>query len=79
MMTLTQKFVTTVLPKSWSQAIQAESQRWLLRCPACGDVRSIWDVGGVRFKARSTGKVVRIWCPQCGQTRTMPLEYQQSG
>ena len=75
-MTFIQKFVTTVLPKSWGQAIQTESQNWLLRCPACDSVHSVWDLGGIRFKAASSHKKVMVRCPQCSQISMMPLEYQ---
>lgn len=78
-MTFIQKLVTTLLPASWSRAIRHESQRWLLRCPSCNTVRSVWEIGGIRFKATSTGKRVRVWCPHCEQARMMPLEYKESG
>lgn len=77
-MTFIQKFVLTVLPKSWGHAIQNESQHWLLRCPSCDAVLSVWDMGGIRFKAVSTGKRVRVRCLQCKQVQTMPMEYQKS-
>lgn len=38
-----------------------------MRCPA-GHVTSIWDMGGLRFKAASIGKVQRGRCATCGAT-----------
>ena len=78
MMTFIQKFVTSVLPKSWRQAIQHESENWLLRCPACDAVQSVWDMGGIRYKAASSHKKVMARCPQCANTSLMPLEYREA-
>jgi len=73
-MTFIQKLVLTYLPQSWSNAIQAESESWLLRCSTCGTARSVWEMGGIRFKASSVGKMVWGRCPQCAQNRKMTLE-----
>lgn len=78
MMSFVQQFVTTILPKSWRQAIRHESQNWLLRCPACGFIHSVWDLGGIRFKAASSNKKVRARCPHCSQISMMSLEYRES-
>ena len=78
MMSFIQKFVTTVLPKSWSLAIQHESQNWLLRCSACDSIHSVWDLGGIRFKATSSNKKIFARCPHCSQISMMPLEYKES-
>lgn len=77
-MSFIQKFVTTVLPKSWSQAIQRESKSWYLRCPTCDSIHSIWDLGGIRFIAASSHKKIRARCPHCSQISVMPLEYKES-
>lgn len=73
-MTFIQKFVIALLPKRWSADIQAESESWLLQCPTCGTERSVWEVGGVRYKAKSVGKRARVWCPTCNQPRLMSVE-----
>lgn len=64
-MTLIQQFLTTLLPKAWAEAMRAESLRWMVRC-SCGFERSIWDIGGIRWKAKGTPRR-RLTCPQCGQ------------
>lgn len=73
-MTFIQKVVIALLPRRWAADIQAESQSWLLHCPTCGTVRSVWEVGGVRYKAKSVGKRTRVWCTTCGQARLMSVE-----
>jgi uncharacterized Zn finger protein len=72
--TILQSLIRRCLPSSWADAIQAESESWLLRCPSCGAVRSVWEIGGVRYKAASLGMKVLVRCAQCGQTHMMPLE-----
>lgn len=73
-MTFIQKFVTTVLPAKWSAAMRAESESWLLACPKCGFVQSVWDIGGVRYKGVSKGKRVSVRCLSCKQWSMMPME-----
>jgi hypothetical protein len=75
-MTSIQKIVTTVLPAKWAADIQAESERWQLRCPTCGTVRSVWEMGGIRYKAHSKGRLVHAMCTTCGRRQNMSLEWQ---
>jgi len=51
-----------------AEEIERESRSWLVTCPQCGNQRSYWDIGGVRYKASSTGKKIRSTCPSCGTT-----------
>jgi len=48
-------------------AMEAESRSWKAICPGCGAVRSIWDMGGIRYKASGNPRR-RIRCPGCGRT-----------
>jgi predicted RNA-binding Zn-ribbon protein involved in translation (DUF1610 family) len=62
----TQRLVTGLLP--WrAEEIERESREWLVICPNCGHERSIWELGGVRYGARSKGKRMRLECPACGR------------
>lgn len=76
-MTFIQKLVMNFLPKSWSQAIRHESENWVLRCPNCDFERSVWELGGVRYKAASVGKRLMARCPNCSQVSMMPLVYNE--
>lgn len=49
-----------------TSAMEAESREWLVRCPACGFEPSVWELGGIRYKARGTKKQFRR-CTACGQ------------
>lgn len=61
-----QKIVFAIMPSSWRAHIQAESERWMLKCPNCGFERSYWDAGGIRWRAAGN-KTVFGKCPNCGQ------------
>ena len=49
-MTLLQRIELSIMPRRVRRAVVAESCDWLLRCK-CGHERSVWDAGGIRFKA----------------------------
>ena len=74
-MSFIQKFFMAVLPRSWAEEMQAESQQWILRC-TCGFERSMWEVGGIRWKAAGSPRRL-IRCSQCGQ-RTWHTLYRKS-
>ncbi len=77
-MTLIQRLIM-LLPKAWSDDIRADSEKWILTCSKCGTERSIWDIGGVRYKAYSRGKVTVTYCTTCRALRTMTVVYKKSG
>jgi len=58
--------------------IEAESRSWILTCSSCGHQRSYWEIGGVRFKAASAGKKVRVGCPACGRKGMHAVEWRPS-
>jgi len=66
----TQRLATRLLPW-WADAMEAESREWRTSCP-CGHEFSVWDAGGVRFKASGTTTTV-LRCPSCGQTSSMTV------
>lgn len=46
--------------------VEAESRTWMMRCPSCNAEVSVWDAGGLRYKAR--GRARRLGrCPACRQ------------
>jgi YoeB-like toxin of bacterial type II toxin-antitoxin system len=64
-MSVIQKVFAAVLPRRWVEALEADSRLWMVRC-SCGFARSVWELGGIRYKA--TGR--QLWfmrCSQCGQ------------
>jgi DNA-directed RNA polymerase subunit RPC12/RpoP len=63
-----QKLFTRLFARSAASkaAMEAESRSWMIRCPACGYERSVWETGGVRYKAYGTSYQLRR-CPHCGK------------
>jgi predicted RNA-binding Zn-ribbon protein involved in translation (DUF1610 family) len=44
--------------------VEAESRNWIMQCPRCGHEVSVWDYGGMRYRA--PGPVYRLGrCPDC--------------
>ena len=62
-----QRFVTRFVDAETAAAIEAHSRAWLVRCPHCGLERSIWDLGGVRYRAAGKPRMFAR-CPRCGAT-----------
>jgi len=47
--------------------IERQSREWFVLCPHCGLKRTFWDIGGVRYRARSRGKRIGLRCSSCGK------------
>ena len=75
-MNLIQKLFVTVLPRRWAESMETESRAWRARC-SCGFSRSIWDVGGIRWKAVGQARYY-LTCPQCGQRSWHTVVYDQA-
>jgi hypothetical protein len=65
-MTSMQQFFMKVLPSAWAESMHTESQQWMVRCGSCGHERSVWELGGIRWKAGGNPRQLRV-CPHCGQ------------
>ena len=64
----TQRFVLRLLGARRAADAERESREWFVVCPGCDHARSVWDLGGVRYGAKSKGKRQRVRCPACGET-----------
>jgi hypothetical protein len=47
-------------------AMEAESRAWMMQCPHCGFERSVWDAGGIRYKAAGSPRWYQR-CASCGR------------
>lgn len=47
--------------------MEAESKLWRFTCKHCNKEASIWDVGGIRYKATGTPSK-KLQCPSCQKT-----------
>ncbi|HSI85442.1 MAG: hypothetical protein ACAI35_05095 [Candidatus Methylacidiphilales bacterium] len=70
----TQRWVMALLPSSWRSSIEKESREWIVTCP-CGHSRSVWDLGGIRWKAAGNPTWKRV-CPQCRQLTWHTVSHQ---
>lgn len=61
-----QRLVTRLMPGRAAE-IERESRQWDVICPRCGHAQSLWDLGGIRYKATSKGKRIGATCPNCGE------------
>lgn len=73
----TQQQITRRVAPDRAAAMEAESRTWMVRCPYCGFERSVWETGGVRYKAAGTARQLRR-CPRCGR-RSWHLVYRPQG
>jgi hypothetical protein len=59
-----QKLILACVPDAWAESMERESRGWKLVCP-CGCVRSIWEIGGIRWKAAGEPRWHRTtWRPE---------------
>jgi DNA-directed RNA polymerase subunit RPC12/RpoP len=72
---LTQRIVMRLMPGR-ADEIERQSREWLIVCPNCGLQRSYWDIGGVRYSARSRGKHIGVHCPSCGKRAMHAVEHR---
>jgi hypothetical protein len=66
-MTLIQTIIFLLVPASWAKSIEDESRAWAFECAKCDHRQSVWDAGGVRWKARGNPKSYRR-CVACGKS-----------
>jgi hypothetical protein len=53
---------------SLRERMEAESRQWICRCLTCGNERSVWEMGGVRYKAAGRSRAL-MRCPKCERLR----------
>ena len=61
----TQRLVTRLVGPETAAAMEAHSRAWLVRCLKCGHQRSVWELGGIRYKAVGEQRNL-MRCPSCG-------------
>ena len=66
-MTAIQKLMMRLLPAKWAASMEEESRSWMASCPGCGSEKSVWELGGIRWKAAGSPSML-LRCPACGKT-----------
>ena len=61
----TQRLVTRLVGPETAAAMEAHSRAWMVRCLKCGHERSVWELGGIRYKAVGEQRNL-MRCPVCG-------------
>jgi hypothetical protein len=69
-MGLVQKALKAVMPHKLAEAMEAESRLWMMRCPDGHEI-SVWDAGGIRYKAKGKAIPRLFKCAKCGKLRKM--------
>lgn len=58
--------------------MEKESRRWMVQCPSCGFEQSIWDLGGIKYKAVAKGKKTLRRCKQCSRIKWHRVYYKET-
>lgn len=65
--------ILRLMPRSWREDAERSSRQWMGTCQTCGTVTSMWDLGGLRWRA--AGKPVTLLrCPTCQRPRMHRFE-----
>ena len=64
-MGLIQSFFLRILPDSVANDMKRESESYRGTCKSCRKEFSIWDAGGIRYKATNSKKHSSARCPHC--------------
>ena len=70
----TQKVVKFFVSKVKFKAMEQESKLWCFQCESCQKKTSIWEIGGIRYKAKGNPKI-KIKCPNCGKTAMQSVQF----
>jgi ribosomal protein S27E len=70
-----QKFIKMFVSEVTFAEMETESRAWKVKCGNCNHERSIWELGGIRYKASGNKKMYHA-CPNCGQ-RNWHTAYKQ--
>ena len=72
-----QKISKFFASKKKFEDMKHESQLWGFNCKSCDKRVSIWEIGGVRYKAKGTPST-RIRCPHCETIEMQKITKQSS-
>ncbi|MCQ3937399.1 MAG: hypothetical protein DPW18_10170 [Chloroflexi bacterium] len=61
-----QRILKAVASREMFAAMESESRTWMAQCSNCKFERSIWELGGVRWRAAGSPRVYRA-CPNCNR------------
>jgi ribosomal protein L37E len=65
-LSLVQRIARALVSARMFAAMEEASRKWTVECPHCGFGRSVWELGGIRYKAAGTPRQ-HGRCLQCGR------------
>jgi hypothetical protein len=67
------KILRLIMSEERFARMEAESRDWYWTCSSCGHEFSVWDAGGIRYRARGNPtRLVR--CPMCETAAMLRLK-----
>jgi DNA-directed RNA polymerase subunit RPC12/RpoP len=71
-------FAQRLFSRLFGPNVEKESHEWMVECQKCSRRISVWELGGIRFKASGT-KWRYAKCGKCGvRTQQVISRHQQS-
>lgn len=70
-----QRLFSAVFPRDWAESMEADSRLWMVHCRRCGFKRSVWEMGGIRYKAVGEPRWY-MKCVQCGKRSWHKVKYE---
>ena len=74
-LSFTQRLFTRLMPGRAAE-LERQSREWFVVCPRCAFEQSYWDMGGIRYGAKSKGKRVGAKCRSCGVRSMHRVEHR---
>ncbi len=71
-MSFAQRFARRIVSEKLFRDFETETRKWVVECTTCGDQRDLWDLGGIKYKARGTSYTVGK-CYACNARRTFKI------
>ncbi len=68
-------FIMWFMSKEMKAKAEADARRWGFVCEKCGQRSSIWEIGGLRYKAIGE-PISLVMCPKCGHKGMHKITYQ---
>ena len=70
-----QGLILSLVPRRWAASMEADSRAWHAVCPDCGRARSVWEMGGIRWKAAGRPRWL-LRCDGCGRRTWHRVEWR---
>ncbi len=71
-MSLVQRIARALVSAERFAAMEKETRNWVVECCTCGCQRDLWDLGGIKYKARGTSYTFGR-CPDCRKSRRLKV------